>query len=223
MCGVTLHLFLFFRECDNKRRSKAISYYKRIPDSVCPAQKGLIDMLCENCKKRTATVFYNENINGKTRSYSLCGECAAKLREKGDLQDITSMIGSFADPFSDLHDDLFGGFFGMPALRAIPSEKKCPTCGCTYSNIAENGKVGCPDCYTTFADELSGLIQSVHGTTSHTGSVPSRHRAKLERTEKLKKMKKELQDAVRNENYEQAASLRDEIRKLENDNEKEND
>jgi protein-arginine kinase activator protein McsA len=47
--------------------------------------KGLIFMLCENCKKRTATVFYNENINGRARSYSLCGECAAKLREKGDL------------------------------------------------------------------------------------------------------------------------------------------
>ena len=47
-------------------------------------------MLCETCKKRTATVFYNENMNGKVRSYSLCGECAAKLREKGELQDITS-------------------------------------------------------------------------------------------------------------------------------------
>ena len=69
-------------------------------------------MLCEKCKKRTATVFYNENINGKTRSFSLCGECAAKLREKGDIQDITSMTGSFADPFSALHDNLFGSFFG---------------------------------------------------------------------------------------------------------------
>ena len=64
-------------------------------------------MLCEKCKKRTATVFYNENLNGKVRSYSLCGECAAKLHEKGDIGDITSMLGSFADPFCDLHDNLF--------------------------------------------------------------------------------------------------------------------
>ena len=41
----------------------------------------MIVMLCEKCKKRTATVFYNENINGKTRSYSLCAECAAKMRD----------------------------------------------------------------------------------------------------------------------------------------------
>lgn len=178
-------------------------------------------MLCEKCKKRTATVFYNENINGKTRSFSLCGECAAKMREKGDLQDVTSMIGSFADPFAELHNNLFGGFFGMPMLSAIPTEKKCPTCGATYPEIAESGKVGCPECYTTFADELQRLIRSVHGTTTHTGNVPSRHRAKQERTERLKDLKKQLRDAVEKEDYENAATLRDEIRKLESENEKE--
>lgn len=179
-------------------------------------------MLCEKCKKRTATVFYNENINGKNRSYSLCGECAAKLREKGEIQDITSMIGSFADPFSELHDHFFSGFFGIPALVGKQPEKKCPVCGMTYSGIAESGKVGCPSCYEAFADELSGLIQSVHGTTNHTGSVPSRHRAMKERNERLKKLKHELHDAIGNEEYERAAELRDEIRNLEQPGEKEN-
>lgn len=178
-------------------------------------------MLCEKCKKRTATVFYNENINGKTRAYSLCGECAAKLREKGDLQDITSMIGSFADPFSALHDDLFGGFFGMPTMKSVSAAKKCNGCGCAYSDIAETGKVGCPACYETFRDELSRMIQSVHGTTTHTGSVPARHRAKQARAEELKRLKKELQEAVQKEDYERAATLRDEVRKLQSETEKE--
>lgn len=177
-------------------------------------------MLCEKCKKRTATVFYNENINGKTKSYSLCGECAAKLREKGDIQDITSMIGSFADPFSELHDNLFGGFFGMPTLLSVPAEKKCPTCGSTYADIARNGKVGCPDCYSTFSDELSRTIASVHGTTSHTGAIPARHRAKQERREQLKALRKSLQEAIDKEDFERAATLRDEIRKIESQNEK---
>ena len=178
-------------------------------------------MLCEQCKKRTATVFYNENINGKTRAYSLCGECAAKLREKGSLQDITSMIGSFADPFSALHDNLFGGFFGIPAQKSVSGTKKCPTCGITYAEIAQSGKVGCPTCYTAFSDELSRTIQSIHGTTSHTGSVPSRHRARKERDEQLTRLREELRTAIEKENYEQAAALRDEIRKLEAENNKE--
>ena len=173
------------------------------------------NMLCENCKKKTATVFYNENINGKARSYSLCGDCAAKLREKGDLQEITSMMGSFADPFSALHDDLFGGFFGMPAMKTVSTQKKCPQCGCVYADIAKSGKVGCPVCYEIFQDELSRTIRSIHGTTSHTGNVPAKHRAMQARAEQLKKLKRELQQAVEKEDYETAAKLRDEVRQME--------
>ena len=131
------------------------------------------------------------------------------------------MIDSFADPFSNLHDDLFGGFFGIPTRSQLAEAKACPDCGSTFREIAESGKVGCPTCYTTFADELSHLIQSVHGTTTHTGNVPSRHRAKRERTERLKELKNQLQTAIEKEEFEKAAELRDEVRKLENENEKE--
>lgn len=178
-------------------------------------------MLCETCKKRTATVFYNENMNGKTRSFALCGECAAKLREKGELQDITSMIGTFADPFSDLHNELFQGFFGLPAEKAVSLQKKCPDCGCSYSEIEKSGKVGCPTCYTVFEDELSRLIRSLHGTTAHAGAVPSRHRAKQVLAQQIKQKKAALREAVQKEDYERAAALRDEIRALEAENGKE--
>jgi protein arginine kinase activator len=178
-------------------------------------------MLCEKCKKRTATVFYNENINGKTRSFSLCGECAAGLREKGEIKEITSMIGSFADPFSDLQENLFGGFFGIPIKKAISPQKKCATCASTYTDISQSGRVGCPNCYVTFKEELLPTLRSIHGTTSHTGSVPSRHRAKQARNERLKLLKKQLHEAVQKEDYESAAALRDEIRTLQNEKEKE--
>ncbi len=179
-------------------------------------------MLCETCKKRTATVFYNENMNGKIRSLSLCGECAAKLREKGDIQDITSMIGSFADPFPNLQGDLFQGFFGIPASKSVSAQKKCTDCGCTYAEIEKSGKVGCPTCYTIFEDELSRLIRSLHGTTAHMGAVPSRHRAKQALAQQLKQKKAALKEAIQKEDYESAAALRDEIRALETESRKEN-
>ncbi len=178
-------------------------------------------MLCEKCKKRTATVFYNENMNGKVRSYSLCGECAAKLHEKGELQDITSMVGSFADPFSELQDHFFSGFFGISPQKELRPERKCPSCGTVYPEIAKSGRVGCPECYSVFADELSRLLQSVHGTTSHIGSVPARQRAMQERTENLKRLRALQKEAVGREDYETAARLRDEIRALEQAEEKE--
>ncbi len=173
-------------------------------------------MLCEKCKKRTAAVFYNENINGKTRSFSLCSECAAALREKGDLQDIISMTGSFADPFSELQDNLFGGFFGISkAGGELHSEKSCPRCASTYADILKEGKVGCPECYTVFSSELSRMIRSIHGTTTHIGAIPARHRAIKERKDQIKRLKGEMQEAIKKEDFEAAARLRDEIRAAE--------
>ena len=130
------------------------------------------------------------------------------------------MIGSFADPFSELHDNIFGGFFGIPAHRVVSAAKKCPTCGCTFAEISASGKVGCPECYTVFSDELASTLRAVHGTITLTGKVPSRHRAKQERAEKLKKLRLAMQDAIQKEDFEKAASLRDEIKTLENDNTK---
>ena len=130
------------------------------------------------------------------------------------------MVGSFADPFSELQDNLFGGFFGIPKVIGAPSEKKCPKCDSTYADIARDGRVGCPECYTVFANELSRMIRSVHGTTSHTGAVPARHRAIKEREEHLKHLREQMQDAIQKEDFERAAALRDEIRTMESENTK---
>ena len=183
-------------------------------------KKGMIVLLCEKCKKRTAPVFYNENLNGKVRSYSLCSECATKLHEKGDIGDITSMLGSFADPFCDLHDNIFGGFFGMGAQPSLVS-KKCPDCSSTFAHIRQCGRVGCPTCYRVFADELTPTLNTVHGTKTHTGSVPARHRARRAKAEKLKLLKSQMQEAIAKEDFEAAASLRDEIKHMEHQNGKE--
>lgn len=185
-------------------------------------KKGMIVLLCEKCKKRTATVFYNENLNGKVRSYSLCGECAAKLHEKGDIGDITSMLGSFADPFCDLRDNLFSGFFGMVAQPVLGS-KKCPDCASTFATIRASGRVGCPSCYRVFAEELAPTLHTAHGTTAHIGSVPARHRARRAKAEKLKILKRQMQEAISKEDFETAASLRDEIKQLEENKAKESE
>jgi protein arginine kinase activator len=173
-------------------------------------------MLCENCKKRTATVFYNEKLNGKSRSLSLCGECASKLREKGEIQDVTSMIESFADPFWATQDTLFNDFFGISSLPKKAEHSACSFCGSTLTDILQNGKVGCPECYSTFRDALTPLMRSLHGASLHRGSVPQRQLAVRARNEQLGKLRKELQKALSEEDYESAASLRDEIRTLEN-------
>lgn len=177
-------------------------------------------MLCEKCGKNEATFYYKENINGMEKAYHLCADCAKKLEESGEIR---SFDGNFFDSMNKIFsgDNLFGSLFApigqRHALGAGNREKKtCPLCGSTFEDIVENGKLGCPMCYEVFGDALPATIQRIHGRTKHTGNVPKRFRAALEAKEKLQKLEDELHEAVKNEEYEKAAELRDAIRALKN-------
>ena len=170
-------------------------------------------MLCEKCKKNQATFFYEENINGSKRAYSLCPECANVLEKEGELSmghDLFSLPS-----LGNLHDGLFGGLFG----QATPIQKKtCPTCGASFADLRQNGKVGCPECYTVFAEELHDTIQSIHGNVKHVGRAPSRNRKDREKKDRLVELRNQMKAAIEEENFELAASLRDQIRSLESNN-----
>lgn len=178
-------------------------------------------MMCEKCKKNKATVFYEENINGKKRSYSLCEDCAAELQKSGELPQTEDIFDSFsfASPFAALHDSLFGSLFALPSdARQRTDEKRCPSCGSTLEDFSRRGKAGCPDCYKTFSEELDPTIRSIHGNAKHSGRAPLRLRAKREKDDELKKLKKALKDAIAEERFEEAAELRDRIRNMEGTN-----
>ena len=163
-------------------------------------------MLCENCKKKEATVFYEEIINAQKRSASLCSACAAEAEKAGTLSSFPlPAFGGYSDP-------LFGGLFGLTDPQP---KKSCPTCGATINALKSQGKVGCPACYATFSEELRGTIRSIHGNVKHVGRVPSRFRGNREKTDRLASLKQQLKDAITAEDFEHAAALRDEIRALE--------
>lgn len=169
-------------------------------------------MLCEICKKKEATVFYEETINGTKRSYSLCADCATELEKQGE---ISLGHSGFALPgFGGFHDALFGGLFGISDGQS-QRKKACPKCGATMNDLQANGKVGCPECYSVFDEVLNGTIRSIHGNVKHVGRAPARFRQNRKKADRLDVLKQQLKDAVANENFELAATLRDEIRTLE--------
>lgn len=185
-------------------------------------------MLCEKCGRNEATFHYHENINGKKRDYDLCGECAETMQKNGEISTVSpekyldsfgSFFEDFADPFKSM-DNLLSGFFGeAPLLQGSrkTGEKKCPACGMTLREFAENGMAGCPECYDAFADELKPTITRVQGKSEHRGRAPLRMREKLDERKKIEALEKEQKKAVKEENYERAAEIRDELRKLRRD------
>ncbi len=160
-------------------------------------------MLCQKCKKNTATVFCKENINGHITEYSLCPECAAEMQ-----------IGN---PFSIFEDDpissLFSSFMTQPKITH--DEKKCPLCASSFKELVATGKVGCPKCYEVFASELAPTIRQLHAGAKSRGRAPRRYGEKRARELELSKLKADLKAAIDAQEFEMAAELRDKIRALE--------
>ena len=107
---------------------------------------------------------------------------------------------------------------------------KCETCGTTFGDFKANSLLGCAECYRCMESSLGPVIERAHeGATHHVGKVPRRALAHSrqgarpmeallgsirEREERLNLLRKQLEEAVRNEQVERAARLRDEMRAL---------
>jgi len=157
-------------------------------------------MLCCICKEREATVHLTQIAGEKMQKVDLCEECA---KTKG-VNDPTGF--SLADLL-----------LGLGASQEIEQstggvELKCPHCGFTQADFKKAGRLGCPECYRTFADGLEGLLKSMHKGVQHVGKVPESARHGRDLTDRLRAMQRKLAKAIEDENFELAAQLRDEIK-----------
>jgi len=101
--------------------------------------------------------------------------------------------------------------------QAPPIEKAvaCPKCTMTYEDFKTSGKLGCAACYQSFARPVEALLKNVHGSTRHEGKYPQRSGAKIKQEIYVEELRANLKNAIAEENFEEAARLRDEIRILE--------
>lgn len=174
-------------------------------------------MLCQKCKKNNATVYYKENINGKVTEYTLCSGCAKDLEKNGLIKLHNPLGGLFNDKMFDF-GPLFSGFFGNLDRGQVTGGndgKSCSLCGSTFADIARSGRIGCPECYETFADELAATVNRLHGGVKPAGRIPKRFGEKHSREAQLASLKTEMQTAITAQEFEIAAELRDKIKALE--------
>jgi protein arginine kinase activator len=157
-------------------------------------------MVCCICKEKPATVHLTHIEGDKMQKVDLCEECAKNK-------------GVSSTPDFSLADLLLGLGASHEIEQASGGvELKCPRCGFTQADFKKSGRLGCPGCYETFADGLEGLLKSMHKGTRHTGKVPEGLRQTRDASERLKTLQQKLAKAIEEENFEQAAVLRDEIK-----------
>ena len=160
-------------------------------------------MLCDVCKCNDATVFLTQILEGKMQKVNLCDACS---KEKG-VQDPTGFALA----------DLLLGIGAAEEIEKGSTTQKCLVCGFTQADFKKTGRLGCSSCYRTFAEGLESLLKAMHKGTEHVGKLPERAARQMQLNDKMRALNDNLEKAVAEENYEIAASLRDQIKRLEHE------
>ena len=174
-------------------------------------------MLCNICNKNQATVHLTEIVDDQMNELHLCDECARKKS-----MDMEQQFG-LSDLLAGLVD--YGKQVGN--IGKEPTSTQCSHCGLTYEDFGKIGRLGCSECYTSFSKNLGPLLKRIHGAIQHVGKTPVGYREPLVKEEKplikeekpqvvdLVALKEKLQHAIAQEEFEQAAKLRDMIKEME--------
>ena len=160
-------------------------------------------MLCDICKKNEATVHLTEIIDEQMNELHLCEECARQksvaMEQQFGLSDLLAGMTDFdklekeAEPVTGL---------------------KCPNCGLSYADFKKIGRLGCGECYNAFKKYLGPLLKRIHGSTQHTGKSPQKASKVLKKRIDIQELRNRLNKAIESEAFEEAAKIRDQIKKI---------
>ena len=169
-------------------------------------------MLCENCKERPASVVFKQETPNGMMERHLCDKCA-----------FYSQTFSFSPDQEPLSIQQFlahwlGGseiFAEQKAGETLPDGPKCPNCGLTFHRFLDSGKFGCATCYDAFRGQLPRVFAKLHnGHTQHRGKIPTSLNERFALKKKLEDIRSKMRDAVEEERFEEAATLRDEANEV---------
>ncbi len=187
-------------------------------------------MLCQRCGQRPATVFFSQTVGNETTQAHLCEVCAQEQSQAyGGLNPLAfnpfAALSDFLNSFMNWNEGAITEVnSGRAGSVAVDPQAQCPYCGYQLSTFRQNGRLGCTKCYESFKGMLDPLITRIHGNVRHVEDAGEKEE-KVE-SEKgtsispekpsVKELRKKIEEAVKTEKYEEAARLRDVIKKLEN-------
>jgi protein arginine kinase activator len=162
-------------------------------------------MLCQRCQKNNATIRYAEVVDGQVTDVHLCQGCLERQESATAGFELAGDIPAHRGP--------------AERVEAAPSpsstQRTCTTCGIQFGEILDTRKVGCSVCYDTFSDELSTVLRKMHPDLHHRGKVPNLDDDRTRLSLEMQRKRALLRTAIKSEDYEQAALLRDSLHELE--------
>jgi protein arginine kinase activator len=158
-------------------------------------------MQCDVCQQKEATVFLTQIVGGKMQKVNLCEACS---KEKG-----------VNDPTGFALADLLLGMGAAQEIERSPSGITCSVCGFTQADFKKTGRLGCSACYDIFAESLESMLKNMQKGSEHVGKSPVSLLKNRQLDAQIKDLQSSLERAVAEEEYEKAADLRDQIRRIE--------
>jgi len=169
-------------------------------------------MNCQQCGQREAVVHLTQILNNEVSTVHLCERCAAERGIESGAELEQSPLGSL---LATVGKEVGAG---LPEAETTGlGHLRCEACGATLQDFRDVGRLGCGECYTTFARPLRELLRRVHGSTQHLGKryVEPGEPATGDSEALVRQLREQLQRAVESENFERAAQVRDQLRTLE--------
>ncbi len=151
--------------------------------------------ICDECGVNPANIHLTQIMQNETQVFHLCEECA---RKKG----ISITVNE--EPLEE------------EGAESVEEEKVCSGCGMKLSDFRNKGWLGCSACYGAFEEQIERLLVQVHGSSVHKGK---KYVCAVENCGKidLERLRHDLDTAIKNEQFEEAALIRDAIYNLKQD------
>jgi protein arginine kinase activator len=154
---------------------------------------------CSDCTKKT-TIHFTQILNNKVYKLDMCEDCPFKKQ--------------VIDPGNFSMSEVFSQ---GAASAKTSSTAACPTCGMTHAEFEKRGRLGCPGCYDAFAPAITTLVRDMHIDLAHKGKRPSIALQRINLNTRISDLRQHLAEAIKTEDFEQAATLRDQIIELESE------
>ncbi len=172
-------------------------------------------MKCEICHKGDAKVAIHKMIDGRDAELYVCEQCARQeCKPVIEISDASGKVFGKIDAKEferKLSNALFGAIFNVAGHQILDlTDAKCPRCGLPRSEFRKNGRLGCVECYKTFANEVEPMIRDMHRGSVHVGKVPS----SVRRDREIVRVTAQLRTAISEDRFEDAAALRDKLNEL---------
>lgn len=166
--------------------------------------------LCDECGQNEAVYTVSVMMGGEITQRRLCPDCMAKMNMNLSAGNVRKMLSAILSALTGQEDS--------EAAEQAPAEEEdvvvCERCGMTIGQFTKSGKLGCPMCYTAFREKLTPMLQQIHGRVQHAGRKPTQDEAAQQRRAQYERLTRHLEAAVAVEDYETAAVIRDQIRRL---------